>query len=314
MFKRRTGGPNRTGRVKPSIARPVIVAQTSGAPIGSCGALALVVVLFLLTRMWMLWAFEPRMSDLFHFGVLAREGVDLKKVPYKEIDVEYPPLAWWLIASPRYIDPQAYPGESPPPRVMERYFRWYHGWFRFELFLADTICLALMFAIGRRVSAAAAWALPAAYALLTAMQPHLIYDRLDVALLMFFLLQIACWLRSLDPSPSANRWAAASYLFLGLGISFKIMPVVFAPFLLLADLRAAAGLGALAGRVAALLLGTLVPFAVDFASAGWDVFKIFEYHSARAGPIWEACGAASCSWPPDSASPANRTFRTSAGT
>jgi hypothetical protein len=57
-------------------------------------------------------------------------------------------------------------------------------------------------------------------------------------LLLFCMLSIYCWLRSLAASPSAGRWASASYLFLGLGVSFKIVPMAFAPFMLLGDLRA----------------------------------------------------------------------------
>ncbi len=160
---------------------------------------------------------------------------------------------------------------------VHRYTWWYHA----ELFLADTICLGLMYLIGRFLLPAAPWVLPAAYILVTTGQPHLTFDRLDVVLLMFFLLCIYCWLRSLGDSSGANLWATASYLFLGLGISFKVVPVVFVPFLLLADVWGSGSVLKFAGRFLALAVGVLVPFLVYVPSAGWGVLKLFQYHSER---------------------------------
>ena len=121
-----------------------------------------------------------------------------------------------------------------------------------------------------------------------AAQPTLIYDRLDLGLLMFLLLSSYCWLisaslaesRSLEARAAANRWAGASYFFLGLGISYKILPIYFVPFLLLADLRAF-GLSKIAGRVLCLLVAALGPVLVYVPSAGSDVLSLFRYHGEQ---------------------------------
>ena len=164
---------------------------------------------------------------------------------------------------------------------MQQFFAWYFWWFHAELLVADTISLVLMFLIGRKMLPRAPWVLPGAYTLLTIAQPHLLYDRLDIGLMMFFLLFIECWLRSLEKSSAANLWAMASYLFLGLGISYKIMPVIFVPFLLLADWWAAGSAWKLAGRVFSLAVGALGPFLVYVPAAGWGVLTLFKYHSER---------------------------------
>ncbi len=112
-------------------------------------------------------------------------------------------------------------------------------------------------------------------------QPHLIYDRLDLGLLLFFLLLDPLLAQLAGVTAWADGWAAASYLVLGLGISFKIMPVVFAPFLLLADWRTCQRRSTVAGRFLLLLLGAVGPFLAQALSAGWGVLELFRYHGQR---------------------------------
>ncbi|HEX4142369.1 MAG TPA: hypothetical protein VHY91_02370 [Pirellulales bacterium] len=240
-----------------------------------------VLLLFVVTRVWWLMAFQAAGPDTWWYGKAARYGVDLKQVIYRDFQVEYPPLAWWVMAVPRRIDSQSYPDWNLTPEAERRCQKWYFAAFHGEMVFADIVCLALMLAIGWRTSRAAALGLAAAYSLLTIAQPHLIYDRLDLGLLMFLLLFVACWLKSLEDSPAANRWAIASYLFLGLGISFKIAPVVFVPYLLLAEVWAAGSTARLVGRVLSLAAGAAGPFLVHMPSAGWGVFKVFQFHAQR---------------------------------
>jgi hypothetical protein len=203
------------------------------------------------------------------------------------------------VAAPRWIDSTAYPETRVPPQKAVQFRTWYFGWFQAEMCLADAICFGLLLSIGRRISATAEWLLPAVYSLVTMAQPFFIY-LLDIALLMFYLLCIECWLRSLEISPAdfgahrraANRWAAAAYLFLGLGISFKIMPVVFVPFLVLADLRAIGCSRRLAWRLVLLSVAAAGPFLVYLPSAGWGVFALFKYHSERGVNVESTWGGA----------------------
>ncbi|HEX4142368.1 MAG TPA: hypothetical protein VHY91_02365 [Pirellulales bacterium] len=240
-----------------------------------------VLLLSIATRVWLLMAFEANSPDTKYYGMAARHGVDLKQVVYRDFELEYPPVAWWVMAAPRLIDSQRYPDWQFTAETDRQYQKWYFTWFHAEMLLADIVCLGLMLAIGRRISTAAALGLPAAYTLLTIAQPHLLYDRLDLGLLMFLLLFVACWLKSLESSPAASRWAIASYLFLGLAISFKITPVVLVPFLLLAEVWAAGGAVRLAGRVLSLAAGAVGPFLVHMTSAGGGVFKVFQFHAER---------------------------------
>jgi hypothetical protein len=249
---------------------------------------ALILLVFIVTRLWWLLAFEATGQDTYHYAEIARRGVDCNDVAYRDFAVEYPPVALWLMESPRLFDSDRYPDSRPLRETMLRYAASYLRWFHAELLLADMICLGLMFLIGWRISATALWVLPTAYTLLTMAQPHLIYDRLDIGLMMFFLLFIFCWLTADfgERGRAANRWApdlwgGAAYLFLGLGISFKIMPVIFVPFLLLADVWAAGSAWRFSGRVLALAVGAAGPFLVHIPSAAWDVFQPFQYHSER---------------------------------
>ena len=150
-----------------------------------------------------------------------------------------------------------------------------------ELCLIDILGLGLAVAIGHRVSPRRWWLLPWVYTLVTVAQPHLLYDRLDLGLLCFFLLFVYCRLKSLEAAAAATAWDLAGYLTLGLGISFKIMPVVFAPFLLLADWRARGGSSRFASCCLLLFLGAIGPFLLEMASAGWSVLRLFQYHGER---------------------------------
>ena len=90
--------------------------------------------------------------------------------------------------------------------------------------------------------------------------------------------------------PAANRWATVSYLFLGLGISFKIMPVIFVPFLLLADFWAAGGMWRLAGRVLALAIGALGRFWSTFRrrAGAFSRFSSIIPNAASLDSIWSS--------------------------
>jgi hypothetical protein len=257
------------------------------------------VVLFVLTRLWW-WLFFGTNGGPGYFAQCAQQGVDRGQAVYRDFSFEYPPLAWWAVAAPRLIDSTAYPETRVSAETAFQFRIWYFGWFQGEMCLLDVICFGLLLAIGRRISVTAEWVLPAAYAVTTIAQPYFIYCALDIGLLMFFLLCIECWLRSLEtsradfghPSRAANRWAAAAYLFLGLGISFKIMPVVFVPFLLLADLRAIGCSRPLAWRLLLLCVGAVGPFLIYVPSAGWGVLGLFKYHSERGINIESTWGGA----------------------
>lgn len=244
--------------------------------------LAGVVLVFIATRLWLLLAFQARYADTSLFFVnYALQGVDAKMVVYRDFKFEFPPLAWWLMAAPRWLDSQTKLAENATPEMIAEFLRSYLWWFHAEILVADMACLGLMFLVGRQILPKFQWVLPGLYTLLTIAQPHVTYDRLDVPLLMFFLLTIYCWLRSLDESDASESWAIASYFWLGFGISCKLMPLVFVPFLLLADLWWTRSFWRLAARVGALAISGVGPFLIYAPAAGRGILWPYTYHSER---------------------------------
>ena len=237
------------------------------------------VLAFLVSRLWLLTGFRAAGGDLGIYEAYARMGVDEGQVAYRDFAIEYPPLAWWFIADSRRI-------ARAIQTTLQPFQQWVLGYIdyayllRVELLAVDFLCLILLLLVGAKISAAAEWGLPAAYCLASASQPHLIYNRLDLVLLAFFLASIYCWLRSLEADGATDRWAMASYFCLGLGASFKIIPILFAPFLILADLWAVRSRGKIARRAAALAAG-LGPFAIQACVSGPAVLYLFQYHCER---------------------------------
>ncbi|HTU24105.1 MAG TPA: hypothetical protein VMF30_01830 [Pirellulales bacterium] len=243
--------------------------------------LALVIGGFVFSRLWLALVFQPLSADILIYGNDARQAIDRGQAIYRDVKLEYPPVAWWLIATPRWLSSTPYPEERMSRSDWNEYRRNYIAGYHFELFLADVACFVLIFFVGRKLGTVPKPVLPGVYAAVTAAQPHLIYDSLDVVLLMFLLLWSISWLNSLSSRTAADWWAVASYLFLGLGISFKIVPIFMVPFCLLADVWQARGAWRFATRFMALALAACGPFLLYVPSAGSGVLYPFQYHSER---------------------------------
>jgi hypothetical protein len=243
--------------------------------------LSLVILAFLGTRLWLLAGFDALLSDTRTYGHNARLGIDCRQAAYRDFRVGYPPLAWWLMTVPRVVESERYTEPTLRTALFPEYYTSYRWWFHLELFLVDVLCFGLMFLIGRQISRVALWLLPLAYTAITIAQPHLLYDRLDIGLLLFFLLGVYCWQRSLEPSPLTDRWACASYLFLGLGFSFKILSILWVPFLLVADWQATKSAWKMTQRLAWLAVGAAGPFLIQARTSGWSVFFPFRHHGER---------------------------------
>ena len=155
--------------------------------------LSLVLIAFLATRFWLLSEFTASGTDAILYGGFARLGVDCGQIPYRDFEIEYPPVAWWLMAAPRVMASERYALPTLSHTTTWEFLANYFWWFHLELFIADTLCLGMMFLVGGQISRAAQGVLPAAYVALSAAQPNLIYDRLDIVLLLFSLLCAYCW-------------------------------------------------------------------------------------------------------------------------
>jgi hypothetical protein len=258
-------------------------------------ALLLAVALFVLTRLYLLAVLEPMLSDVgeVYFDYAAR-AIDFGQTPYQgEFTVEYPPLAWWTIAAPRLVDARRITDPRDPVQLGQ-VFTLYRSLFRSLMFLCDLLSfLLLLLIVQNRRRAWTAWA-ALAYTLSTAILGHLLYDRLDIVLLMLLMVWAYCWLRGADafaeshflqsqrnPDGESIAWLTASYAALGLSIGFKLIPILCAAFLLLVEWHAPARWKRLGLALAALASTAVLPFAIQYAVSGPAVLSIFSYHGQR---------------------------------
>ena len=270
---------------KPPVANPIQPGKL----------LLLAVALFAATRFFVLIFLVPQMSDVgeVYFDYAAR-AIDFQQTPYQgELAIEYPPLSWWTIAAPRLANPARITNPRDPLQIGPVY-QLYRTTFRSMMFLFDLASfLLLLLVVQDRRPAWTGWA-ALTYTLATALLGPMLYDRLDTGLLMLFLLWAYGWVRSLDdpqahrrssvpnaPKSESIRWTIASYVVLGLGISFKLIPILCVPFLLLSEWWLPDRRKRLAMAMVSLFSAAALPFAIQSAVSGPGVFSIFSYHGQR---------------------------------
>lgn len=231
---------------------------------------------FAVTRYGILVGFEPMYSDIghfFQFGVRASQG----NAPYRDFEFEYPPLAWTIVAVAK--------GQSEGDEILQSqaslniFYKKFSFRFRLQMFVLDVFSFVLFILISKRFRARFSSFPAIAYLAATTPLAHLLYDRLDIGLLFFILLWLYAWLRS-DGSFS-RFWCGVSYVALGLGISFKLIPLLVVPFVLLTDRGHFAHLSSAIWRVVLLLLSCLAPFLYYYQTAGIGVFSFLTYHGSR---------------------------------
>ena len=245
------------------------------------GYVLVAIALFVLTRIYILFAFEPEASDVSVYFGATFQAAELGKTPYsRELPIEFPPLAWWTMAAARQVSDSDLP---PQPALGEiNYARArYVGAFRSFMAIADVVSFALFLAIVRRRRVEMLPQAALVYAIATAMLAHVLYDRLDAGLLLSLLITLDCWLRSTAGDRHAHVWRMAAYAAAGLGVAFKVIPVLVVPFLLLADLKHPDALKRLATSMAAFLAGVLVPFGIQFMLSGPGVLHLVGFHTGR---------------------------------
>ncbi len=239
------------------------------------------VALFAISRGYILGVLEPRLSDIrdVYFTKVAR-AVDLQQTPYQSgFLVEYPPVAWWTMCVPRLVDRRRINDPKNGAEVVPVYES-YRRAFRGLMFFCDAASLVLLvLIIQRRRPGWVGWA-ALTYTVATALLGHVLYDRLDVGLLLLLMGWSYAWLRSAE-SEFALGWSAAAYAALGFGISYKLIPVVSMPFLLLSEWRAPRRWMRLATSLLILSVTAAGPFVIQYAISGPGVFTLFRYHSER---------------------------------
>ena len=238
------------------------------------------IVLFVLTRAYILFAFQPQASDLSVYFGNAVLVADLGKTPYSaDLPIEFPPLAWWTMAAARQVSGAAVSATSSPDQVADAR-QAYARAFRRLMAIADVLAFAFFVAIVRRWRADVAGQSAVVYTICTALLAHVLYDRLDAGLLLLVLAVFYCWMRSADESSPAT-WRGAAYFVLGLGIALKIIPILLLPFFIVAELKAANRLQAIGKAVMIVIAGMALPFGIQFLISGTDVFDLVTFHTGR---------------------------------
>jgi hypothetical protein len=239
------------------------------------------IVLFVLTRSYILFVLRPQMPDTQIYFFYAVQEVDLHQTPYqKEFQVEYPPLSLWTMYVPRILDEGTITNLQDPQQLTPAWIDYERG-FRGMMFLCDLTSFVILFLIVRnRSPQLVGWA-AIFYTITTAILGHLLYDRLDVGLLMLLVLGVYSWTRSFKESRCSIAWSGAAYILVGLGISFKIIPVLSVPFLLWSDFHSPRRTIRLLTVLPALLIGAGLPFLIQYTTSGWGVFDLFKHHAER---------------------------------
>jgi hypothetical protein len=274
--------------------------ESTSVPVGGIWTtakilLAVAIGLFILTRSYLLFFAHPMISDIPMYFGYAVNAVDLNQTPYTEDFVmPYPPLAYWTTCAPRMFDDRQIKGNRDP-QIGPAYYDYFRG-FRGLMFLCDLTSFAILLLIVRkRRPQMAPWA-ALFYVIATTILGPVLFDRLDVALLMLLILGVYCWTRSLNHSPLSPfergaggegesrwsiAWATLAYAIFGLGISFKIIPLLCLPFFLLADFHAPRRYIRLALAIIVLTATISVPFLIQWSATGPSVFGIFKFHAER---------------------------------
>ena len=120
------------------------------------------------------------------------------------------------------------------------------------------------------------------YLIASTLLPHVLHTRLDAGLLAILMFWAYAWTRSSKPEPGVSLWLA--YFAIGLGISYKLIPIVMVPFLLLADWQAGRGWSRIRGPalgLAYLAVGAFLPFLPLLKSSGASVLNWLNFHAER---------------------------------
>ena len=256
---------------KPTTAQPKL--RVSWLLLSSVG-------LFILTRIYIFFFLNPPYNDVriyLHDTFLA---YDANFVPYGEkLQIEYPPLAWWAIYAPRFLEP-VWLHNPPDPVQFKRVQDSYYLAFRGGMFLCDLVAFLLLLAIVKqRRPNLVGWA-AITYVTITAIFGNFLYQRLDIGLTFLLLAWAFCWMKSQEHLEGVG-WSTVAYTFLGFGISYKLIPAMVVPLVLLGDWNSPRRVIRLSLGLFACVAAAVLPFLIQFTISGVEVLSLFRYHSER---------------------------------
>ncbi len=244
---------------------------------------AVALLLFLITRWFILFDFTPIASDIdVRYYPYVERAIDIGDLPYAgTFQIEYPPVAWWVIAGIRHLSGPAVPASaSSGAHAASRDS--YTSTFRSVMGVLDLASFFLFGAIVRQRRPRALGLLLMTYTIATALLAHVLYDRLDLGVLVLLLAWAYGWTHASreDAEPSL-AWTAAAYGAIGLGVAYKIIPILALPFLLRAEWRGAGRVRRLTVAAAMLLATIVLPVVAQYHASGPGTLNFLTYQSER---------------------------------
>ncbi len=250
--------------------------ETVGTPAGR-NYLWTAAALFACTRLGLWLTITPAWSDTALYYRYVALGIDHGYVAYQDFIIEYPPLAYWWMCVPRFLQAEPLsPNALQEIETFHAYQRAYRGLMAIvDAAVSTLVCLLLITRGGH-----GGGLLAICYVVASACLGHLLYDRLDNVLTLLLAGWAWCWLRASGGTERPQLYSAASYLLLGLSISFKLIPVLLIPYALWHDWSAGDGRQALRSGLI-LALAIILPFLVHWPSAGSGTLVFLGYHAER---------------------------------
>lgn len=241
---------------------------------------------YIVSRFYFYVCFSAPASDVEVYYRYALAGVDRGLMPYQQIEkLEYPPVAYWFMLWPRYAMSERFVDPYPTLKEWIAQLLAYDIRFRGLMTLCDVVAFALFVGIvKRRRPDRLTWCMWG-YTLTTSFLGFVLFERLDPGLTLALMGWAYGSLRADDPDEKRrDLWTVVAYAALGLGISYKLIPVLLAPFALLVDFARLFR----REHTPRWWLGPLVffatalgPYAYYYALVGKDLGRMFAFHADR---------------------------------
>lgn len=246
------GGRDRTSAIDPFgwARKRRLVALLSVAALLQAAAWAFLIYFFTGRTRW--YGFFD-VSDVGLYHELA-DQIARGLVPYKDFDLEYPPLAIPLLSLPRRFASVAS-----------------YDW----CFATEMILLCAMTSLVVTATAARVWrgwrpplVAALAFGLVTVLAGPIVANRFDIAVAFVMSAFVYCLVR---------RWWWLAGLMLGVGFALKLTPLIFLPLVVLLARRRTQ----IVFVILAFVLAAASPFLPHLLHAGADVTYLFSYHGKR---------------------------------
>jgi hypothetical protein len=242
---------------------------------------AVLLCTWLATRAGAIDSASPDGTDVELYFKYAVRGVDFHEVPYRDFEIEYPPVAYWFMVLPRLVDRVPVAPEDLDKVHASAGFNRYGDLYEAQTLVCDAVAFVLFLLLAARRWPQRVLAVGMIYLGVTTFLWPLLFMRLDIGLTTLLMAWAYLWSKSTDDTPRAGAYRVLSYAALGLSISFKIVPLIAIPFLILSELRASRPWRHAAQGLLALAATIVVPFAIHWPTAGAASLKLFEYHGQR---------------------------------